>query len=105
MIFHTGYYVKHSPKCSEFGCNCGFLFRGVRSIPDCCGVCNKRFECFTTPTPVIQAVAMVEVTKELRSNFLHPRDLKFYTYFRNFYTKLIANVAEDIKVYGVITDE
>jgi hypothetical protein len=93
MILDTGFYEKHSPKCIEIGCHCRLIFRGVRAVEDCCGSCNSRMECLMVSTPILQAVAMVEVTSELRK--MHDM-WDEGDEFRIFYGNLVANTKEDI---------
>lgn len=52
-------------------------------------------------TPVVQAVAMVEVTKEMRRRSLQPWDSSARDRFSWVYGNLVANAIEDIsRIHG-----
>ena len=68
----------------------------MRSFQDCCRECDERLECFIAPVPTIQAIAMVEVTKEMRKYSIQFMDVASQQLFRQVYGNLIANVKEDI---------
>jgi hypothetical protein len=49
-----------------------------------------------SPTPVLQAVAMVEVTEEMQKCSLDLWVSKTHNAFRHFYGNLVANTIQDI---------
>lgn len=68
----------------------------MRSFQDCCGKCDARLECLDSPVPAIQAIAMVEVTEEMRKYSLQVWDLESQNCFRHAYGNLVSNAREDI---------